>query len=108
MEVLLTQIIFGIKFELFILPMMRIILFTATSTGISLLKIYEDHLYRRRNRIAHNTQSYQQNLPTLKTLVNDDYLYENYFVHFSLLVLIDNIFIELFRKYIIFNEDYTE
>lgn len=83
-------------------------LFTSPTTGISLKKIYEDHLYRHRNRIAHNTQSYQQNLPTLKTLINDDYRYENYFIHFSLLVLIDSIFIELFRKYLLVHEEYAE
>lgn len=83
-------------------------LLTPTITGISLKKIYESHLYRNRNRIAHNTQSYQQNLPTLKTLISDDYKYENYFVHFSLLVLIDNIFIELYREYLSVHEEYTE
>jgi hypothetical protein len=57
-------------------------------------------LYNHRNRIAHNTQSYQQNLPTLKTLVSDNYQYENYFLHFSILVLIDKIFIELYKKYL--------
>lgn len=67
--------------------------------------IYEDHLYRLRNRIAHNTQSYQQNLPTLKTLVNEDYKYENHFVFFSILVLIDNIFIELYKKYLVALDD---
>jgi hypothetical protein len=83
-------------------------LFASSTTGISLKKIYEDHLYRHRNRIAHNTQSYQQNLPTLKTLINNDYRYENYFIHFSLLVLIDSIFIELFRKYLLVHEEYAE
>ena len=44
-------------------------LFTAMpNQPISLIDIYNDHLYRHRNRIAHNTQSYQQNLPTLKVL----------------------------------------
>lgn len=66
----------------------------------TLKKMYEDHLYRQRNRIAHNTSSYQQNLPTLKTLINEDYKYENYFVYFSILVLIDKIFIELYKKYL--------
>lgn len=80
-------------------------LFTGVSNRPSLKMIYEDHLYRHRNRIAHNTLSYQQNLPTLKTLVNENYKYENYFVHFSLLVLIDNIFIELFKKYLTLLED---
>lgn len=64
-------------------------------------KIYEDHLYRQRNRIAHNTSSYQHNLPTLKTLKDENYKYENYFVYFSILVLIDKIFISLYKKYLI-------
>lgn len=81
-------------------------LFTGISVG-SLKKIYEDHLYKQRNRIAHNTQSYQQNLPTLKALVNDDYKYENYFIYFSVLILIDSIFIELYKKYLIVLEDKT-
>lgn len=66
----------------------------------TLRKMYEDHLYRQRNRIAHNTSSYQQNLPTLKTLIKEDYKFENYFVYFSILTLIDTIFIELFKKYL--------
>lgn len=71
----------------------------------TLKKMYEAHLYRQRNRIAHNTSSYQQNLPTLKTLINEDYKYENYFVYFSILVLIDSIFIELYKKYLTILED---
>ena len=62
-------------------------------------KIY-NHLYRHRNRCAHNTPSYQQNLPTLKTLVNVNYQYENYFVRFATLVLIDKVFIVLYKKYL--------
>lgn len=80
-------------------------LFTGISNGISLKTIYEEYLYKHRNRIAHNTQSYQQNLPTLKTLVNEDFKYDNYFVYFSILVLIDFIFIELYRKYLLVVED---
>lgn len=57
-------------------------------------------LYKHRNRCAHNTLSYQQNLPTLKTLVNEDYKYDNYFVRFALLILIDKIFIELYKGYL--------
>jgi hypothetical protein len=57
-------------------------------------------LYHHRNRCAHNTSSYQQNLPTLKTLSNIDYKYENYFIWFSLLVLIDEIFIEMYKIYL--------
>ncbi|MFA7360006.1 MAG: hypothetical protein WC139_03120 [Candidatus Kapaibacterium sp.] len=57
-------------------------------------------LYNHRNRIAHNTQSYQQDLPTLKTLVSENYKYENYFLHFAILVLIDKIFIELYKHHL--------
>ncbi|WP_353116796.1 hypothetical protein [Myroides odoratus] len=76
-------------------------LFTAKQPGqICLQRIYKDHLYKNRNRIAHNTQSYQQNLPTLKTLVNENFKYENYFIWFSTLVLIDEIFITLYEKFL--------
>ncbi|PLK44970.1 hypothetical protein [Emticicia sp. TH156] len=73
--------------------------------GICLQKIYKDFLYKHRNRVAHNTQSYQQNLPTLKTLINENFKYENYFVWFSTLVLIDEVFIELYKKYLMTFDD---
>jgi hypothetical protein len=57
-------------------------------------------LYKHRNKIAHNTHSYQQNLPTLKTLANENYVYENYFVYFTILVIIDEIFRALYRTYL--------
>ncbi len=57
-------------------------------------------LYNHRNRIAHNTLSYQQNLPTLNTLANPNYKYDNYFIYFSILILIDKIFVELYNKYL--------
>lgn len=60
---------------------------------------YADGLYRQRNRIAHNTLSYQQNLPELKALQNEKYLARNYYFWFSILVLIDEIFMELYKIY---------
>lgn len=71
-------------------------------TGYSkgLIEIYNNHLYQHRNRVAHNTLSYQQNLPTLSTLVNEDYKYNNYFIYFTMLILIDNIMIHLYNKYL--------
>lgn len=60
-----------------------------------------DLLYRHRNGCAHNTQSYQQNLPTLKTLIDKNYQYENYFIRFAVLMLIDKTFIELYKKYLL-------
>lgn len=69
-------------------------------SGELLKKIYVDHLYRQRNRIAHNTPSYQQNLPTLGALMGKDHIYENYFIYFYVLVLIDKIFIGLYERYL--------
>ncbi|RNL53354.1 hypothetical protein [Pedobacter jejuensis] len=57
-------------------------------------------LYTHRNRSAHNTQSYQENLPTLTTLFDKKYKYDNYFVRFAILILIDTIFIELYNIYL--------
>lgn len=69
-------------------------------------KLYHQ-LYRHRNRCAHNTLSYQQNLPTLKTLIHPDFRYDNYFVRFSLLIIIDKIFTNLYIKYIETLEEYV-
>ena len=65
-----------------------------------LFAIY-DKLYRHRNRCAHNLLSYQENLPTLSKLLEKDYAYENYFLRFAVLILIDKITIELYKKYLI-------
>ncbi len=64
-----------------------------------LAEIYKGHLYNQRNRVAHNTLSYQQNLPTLKALIETDYKYNNYFIYFAILILLDKVFIALFEKY---------
>ena len=65
-----------------------------------LQKYYDEIVYDHRNRCAHNLTSYQQNLPTLNTLANPDYIYRNYFFRFAILILIDEIFICLYKKYI--------
>lgn len=65
---------------------------------LNLKSKYKD-MYDQRNRLAHNTLSYQQNLPTLAKLVNETQASRNYFIWFGLLTLIDNIFIELYRHY---------
>lgn len=72
-------------------------LFTVNSKNLQ--EIY-DTLYAHRNRCAHNSLSYQQNLPTLNTLGKEDYKYENYFIWITVLILIDKIFIELYKKYL--------
>ena len=59
---------------------------------------YEE-LYNQRNRIAHNTLSYQQNLPDFNILKNEKEYSRNYFLWFAILLLIDNIFIEMYKLY---------
>ncbi|WP_156019605.1 hypothetical protein [Streptococcus ruminantium] len=63
------------------------------------LKEKYEILYTQRNRLAHNVLSYQDNLPTLQTLEKENEESRNYFVWFAILVLIDEIFMELFKKY---------
>ena len=75
-------------------------LFASVNGSLSLANMYKDHLYRHRNRTAHNTLSYQQNIPTLSTIVEDGYKFDNYFFYFSILILIDKVFMELYREYL--------
>ena len=65
----------------------------------SLKEHYDNGLYRQRNRIAHNTLSYQQNLPEFSSLQSEKDLARNYFFWFAILVLIDEIFMELYKLY---------
>lgn len=58
-------------------------------------------LYRHRNRCAHNTPSYQLNLPHLIELKDELYQkYDNIFLYFATLLMIDGIFRKLYEKYI--------
>lgn len=72
---------------------------TQTYTEISLVDMYE-LMYKHRNRCAHNTLSYQENPLPFKQMANSTNKYENYFLRFAILVLIDNIFIENYKKYL--------
>lgn len=74
-------------------------LLAETNNIYSLKKIYEDHLYRHRNRCAHNLLSYQENLPSLRMLADPNYHYNNYYLWFALLNLMDKVFIGLYSKY---------
>lgn len=65
---------------------------------IKLAEAYES-LYRYRNSCAHNTKSYQIDVPTLTTMSQDNYLYQNPFLRFFILILIDSLFLELFKIY---------
>ena len=57
-------------------------------------------LYTHRNRCAHNTHSYQHNLPSLQTMSDQKYVFENYFLHFAILIMIDKMIVCLFKKYL--------
>ncbi|HEM6265460.1 TPA: hypothetical protein ACGOTT_000904 [Streptococcus suis] len=63
------------------------------------LKEKYEVLYKQRNRLAHNVNSYQDNLPTLKALQAENEESRNYFVWFAIIVLIDKIFMELYKIY---------
>lgn len=66
----------------------------------NLLNAYSK-LYAYRNRCAHNLLSYQQNMPLLKELALDEYKYENYYIRFALLLLVDRVFIELYKMFLL-------
>lgn len=68
--------------------------------GNQLQKLYEDVVYVHRNRCAHNTSSYQLNLPTLITLASPANNEQNYFYRFTMLVLIDEVFLRLYKRYV--------
>lgn len=61
---------------------------------------YDIIVYAHRNRCAHNLMSYQNNLPTLRNLMNPNYEKENYFFRFFMLFLLDEIFMRLYKRYL--------
>ncbi len=67
--------------------------------GEKLEKRYKDEIYRNRNRIAHNTLSYQQNLPELDSLRSENDLSRNFFLWFAVLIAIDEMFVGMYKKY---------
>ncbi|MBP5680895.1 MAG: hypothetical protein J6X31_07590 [Bacteroidales bacterium] len=67
----------------------------------SLQDVYEKVVYKHRNKCAHNTLSYQRNKPDLKTIAEDDYGYQNYYFRYTLIIIIDSIFMALYKKYTI-------
>lgn len=57
-------------------------------------------LYKHRNRCAHNTLSYQNNMPSFQELNNEKVQrYYNVFLFISILIFIDNLFMQVYRKY---------
>lgn len=68
--------------------------------GLDSVKFYNDYLYRQRNRLAHNTSSYQENLPSFDQLSDPYSKLLNYFLFYAYLMMMDGVFVEVFRKYI--------
>lgn len=67
--------------------------------GLCMRQVFEISVYHFRNQCAHNTQSYQSNLPTLESLQSLEYRYANYFIRFFILILVDDIFRYLYGEY---------
>jgi len=61
--------------------------------------IFTNYIYKKRNQIAHNTNINLQNLPSIRTMNDENFKYDNYFVFFAVLMLIDKIFIDMFHVY---------
>lgn len=72
---------------------------TATC-GKALFELFNNYVYKERNRCAHNTRSYQHNLPSLNAMMADDYKLQNYFLFMSIMLLLDTIYIKLFKIYL--------
>lgn len=63
------------------------------------VQIIYEKLYRNRNRLAHNTISYQQNLPVFEEMETEEFGCNNYFVWFYLLIIIDKIMVKLYKEF---------
>lgn len=67
--------------------------------GLDSVKFYKEYLYSQRNRLAHNTSSYQENLPCFDQLADPNSKLHNYFLFYAYLMMMDGVFVEVFRKY---------
>ena len=64
-----------------------------------LRSIYDLVVKQHRNKCAHNLMSVQNHLPNLDQLKKPGYPRQNYVYRFVILILIDEIFIELYKRY---------
>lgn len=67
--------------------------------GSGLQKFYKQLVFEQRNRVAHNTASYLKDIPSLDTLADKGYVYKNYFFRFVILLVIDEVFTLMFKRY---------
>lgn len=67
---------------------------------MSMEDIYTLAVYRFRNQCAHNTTSYQKNIVSFDMMRDVGYIFRNYFVRFFMLLLIDDVFVRYYEKYL--------
>lgn len=60
---------------------------------------YNEIVYNHRNRCAHNLTSYQRCYDSLDKMSDKNYPQHNYVYRFIFLILIDEIFMELYKEY---------
>ena len=77
----------------------QLILTTNEFLGSGLQMFYKQLVFEQRNRIAHNTASCLKDIPTLDTLADKGYVYKNYFFRFAILLVIDEVFTLMFKRY---------
>ena len=58
--------------------------------------------------MATTQATYQQNLPSLSTLASKEILDQNYFYRFALLIIIDEVFLRLYKKYVELKEKWED
>jgi hypothetical protein len=63
-----------------------------------LIETYNEHIYKLRNRLAHNSLANVPNLPTIIELFTNKYN-DSFFIYFAVLFVIDDAFMEMFKKY---------
>lgn len=79
-----------------------------SSCKIGKLREIFERAIEHRNRCAHNTLSYQRNLPSLDTMEDEQYIFDNYFLRFAVIMIFDGIYMKLYKKYIEVVEDSLE
>ena len=65
-----------------------------------------DSLVKHRNLCAHNLMSYEQNIPSFAVMQHNRHVFDNYYLRFFLLILMDSLFVYLFQKYIVVSDSH--
>ena len=68
--------------------------------NLALQGLFKKYVFVERNRCAHNTRSYQHNLPSIKEMASPEHKLQNYFLFMSIIILLDEIYRKLFETYL--------